>query len=169
MNYTLGRPFSALQACFVTRCHSGCRGGKRRQVVSVWYAINHFFRDRPILTYIQRYIHRVSTLQAGWYFGFAKKKYLLHTKHWQIFGAIANKWCRCERISNHSRLHMVHIGLYQPKLPHEMGGSVHNRFHHHHFPPYIYYIEIRFSCAYWLLSVICLLDSHLSKCCVSHR
>ena len=31
------------------------------------------------------------------------------------------------------------------------------------------YIEIRFSCAYWLLSVICLLDSHLSKCCVSHR
>jgi hypothetical protein len=30
-------------------------------------------------------------------------------------------------------------------------------------------IEIRFSCAYWLLSVICLLDSHLSKCCVSHR
>ena len=39
-------------------------------------------------------------------------------------------------ISNHSRLHMVHIGLYQPKLPHEMGGSVHNRFHHHHFPPW---------------------------------
>ena len=31
------------------------------------------------------------------------------------------------------------------------------------------YIEIRFSCAYWLLSVICLLDSQLSKCCVSHR
>ena len=31
------------------------------------------------------------------------------------------------------------------------------------------YIEIRFSCAYWLLSVICLLGSHLSKCCVSHR
>ena len=90
MNYTLGRPFSALQACFVTRCHSGCRGGKRRQVVSVWYAINHFFRDRPILTYIQRYIHRVSTLQAGWYFGFAKKKYLLHTKRAQIVGATAN-------------------------------------------------------------------------------
>jgi hypothetical protein len=35
---------------------------------------------------------------------------------------------------------------------------------------YVYiYIEIRFSCAYWLLSVICLLDSQLSKCCVSHR
>ena len=25
------------------------------------------------------------------------------------------------------------------------------------------YIEIRFSCAYWLLSVICLLGSHLSN------
>ena len=30
---------------------------------------------------------------------------------------------------------MVHIGLYQPKLPHEMGGRVHNRFHYHYFPP----------------------------------
>ena len=59
--------------------------------VNVWYAINHFFRDRPILTYIQRYIHRVTTLQAGWYFDFDKKTVILHTKRWQIVGQMGRK------------------------------------------------------------------------------
>ena len=118
----------------------------RQQFVHVWLLINTIFSQNRATTPLERLVHCVPTPVHGWCFGFAKKKYLLHTKRAQIVGAIApmSTEHRCQPnkgdggwpISNHSRLHMVHIGLYQPKLPHEMGGSVHNRFHHHHFPPW---------------------------------
>ena len=52
------------------------------------------------------------------------------------------------------------IGLYQPKLPHEMGGRVHSRFHYHYFPPMegrIYRGRERASCmnqCCWMLVLV---------------
>jgi hypothetical protein len=53
------------------------------------------------------------------------------------------------------------IGLYQPKLPHEMGGGrVHSRFHYHYFPPMegrIYRGRERASCmnqCCWMLVLV---------------